>query len=209
MQCLARFHLAAAQVSLDFQLSETAVSRFEQLKSARPVLEAIRLAVIPKHLPLMGILRERVLVEAKSNLDAMVNRLRPHIAIARPVQPVIRDVWHDHILFTDDQVTGLVDFGAMRMDSVSVDLSRLLGSLLGGPSEKWDQAFEAYQQLRQLAPAEIQFAKDLDSCASLLSGMNWLKWILLEQREFESWENVDRRVNAIINRLAEPGKFTG
>src|SRR3569833_268917 len=45
-----------------------------------------------------------------------------------PQQPCICDIWHDNVLFTSNEVSGLVDFGAMRVDTVAIDVARLLGS---------------------------------------------------------------------------------
>ncbi len=53
-------------------------------------------------------------------------------ALARPVRNhvCLRDIWHDHVLFLDGRVSGLVDFGAMQIDCAAADISRLLGSLV-------------------------------------------------------------------------------
>jgi homoserine kinase type II len=45
------------------------------------------------------------------------------------IQPCIRDIWHENVLFTGDKVTGIVDFGAMDFDTPACDVARLLGSL--------------------------------------------------------------------------------
>ena len=47
-----------------------------------------------------------------------------------PLSPAIRDIHHDHVLFSGDQVTGLVDFGILRIDTPLADMARLVGSLV-------------------------------------------------------------------------------
>ena len=42
-----------------------------------------------------------------------------------PQQPCICDIWHDNVLFVGNEVSGLVDFGAMRVDNVAIDVARL------------------------------------------------------------------------------------
>ena len=44
-----------------------------------------------------------------------------------PFNLCIGDVWHDHILFEGDAVTGMIDFAAAKVDHVAADLARLLG----------------------------------------------------------------------------------
>jgi hypothetical protein len=41
----------------------------------------------------------------------------------------------------------------------------------------------------------------LDQSAVLLSGLNWLKWLLLERRQFECRQRVLQRLDVIIGRL--------
>lgn len=120
-----------------------------------------------------------------------------------PNQPVIRDVWHDHVLFTGDKVTGLVDFGAMQLDNVALDVARLLGSLVGDQQERWQYAIEAYSKIRNLSDKEIQFSIVMDRVATLLGSLNWLKWILVERREFESMADVERKINFLLARWSD------
>src|SRR5437763_1299451 len=40
-----------------------------------------------------------------------------------PVQPCLCDVWHDHVLYTGDAVTGLIDYGEVKPDHPAVDLA--------------------------------------------------------------------------------------
>src|SRR5262245_2131588 len=57
--------------------------------------------------------------------------LAPWRDISLPLHPCWCDPWHDHMLFTGDRVSGLIDHGAVKEDHAAIDLARLLGSLVG------------------------------------------------------------------------------
>ena len=69
-----------------------------------------------------------------------------------PLQPCLRDVWHDHILFDGDAVSGVIDPSAARTDTIAADISRLAGSLVADDARGWDVAIAAYQSVRPLSP---------------------------------------------------------
>jgi homoserine kinase type II len=118
-----------------------------------------------------------------------------------PLFPVIRDLWHDHVLFTGDEVTGIVDFGALRVDSAACDLSRLLGSLVGDDREAWEFARQQYNSIRPLCADEWKLAQALDEANVILSGLNWLDWICVQGRTFENYDAVYARLDEMLVRL--------
>ena len=95
--------------------------------------------------------------------------------IVVPLQPCLKDVWHDHLLFTGDSLTGLIDSGAVRTDTVACDLSRLLTSLFSGSGTRWAEALDAYEAVRPLSLSERSLLWPLSKSGILLSGMTWLK----------------------------------
>jgi len=117
------------------------------------------------------------------------------------IQPVIRDIWHDHVLFTGDEVTGLIDFGAMQNDCVSTDIARLLGSLVGDDADGWKCGLNAYRRERSLTPDEESLVQVFDASTVLLSGMNWLQWIYVEGRHFDRRTTILARLDVTIVRL--------
>src|SRR5262249_19553340 len=121
--------------------------------------------------------------------------------VAVPLQPCLRDVWHDHVLFTGDDVTGLIDAHACRVDNVATDLARLLGSLAGDDRAAWDTGLAAYEKIRPLNLDERGLLELFDRSAVLLSGLTWLEWKCLEQRRFERPEIVLARLEAIVRRM--------
>ena len=118
-----------------------------------------------------------------------------------PLQPCLRDVWHDHVLFTGDDVTGLIDAAACRTENVATDLARLIGSLVGDDSPSWDFAIKEYNQIRPLSLAEMALVHVLDRSSVLLSGMNWLDRILFQQERALDRSRVEERMQTIVQRL--------
>lgn len=117
------------------------------------------------------------------------------------LQPCLRDIWHDHVLFQDTRLTAIVDFGAMRCDSVAVDLARLLGSLVGDDSRRWQLGLQAYQELHPIAEEDRAMLAAIDLANCVLSGANWIRWIFVERRQFENQPGVQGRLDRILERL--------
>lgn len=91
------------------------------------------------------------------------------------IQPVLRDVWRAHVLFTDQEVTGLIDLTATGTDHISVDLSRLIRSWFGADNHRLSAATETYRTLRKLDPRELKLWQSLDASSVLLSPVTWLR----------------------------------
>ena len=118
-----------------------------------------------------------------------------------PLQPCIRDLWHDHLLFDGHELSGIVDFGAMATDSVSCDLSRLLGSLFGDDLASWQRGLSHYESVRPITEAEHRLLRPLDRSSVLLSGMTWLKRRYVLRNTPADLSRVCDRLDAILVRL--------
>lgn len=134
-----------------------------------------------------------------------------------PVHFAIRDLHSEHILFIDDRVSGIIDFGASKEDEPLLDLVRLLGSVAPLDRDLRYEALDAYHcQRRNLAvgdclngdPPEAQendirhrFAL-LDEASTLISALNWWQWLVVETRQFHAptaqliarWQNLVQRL---------------
>ena len=120
-----------------------------------------------------------------------------------PVQYCVRDLHHNHVLFADEEsprVTGLVDYDAVRVDSVVADIARLLRSLLNCGPATWEEALIQYAKFRPLNEAEFRLLAVYDEANRLLSGIQWLDWIVLQRRQF-AWQPVLARLEILASRL--------
>ncbi len=118
-----------------------------------------------------------------------------------PLQPCIRDVWHGHVLFDGDRVTGLIDFGSLRIETVAGDVARLLGSMVEHASTAWRDGLAAYQSVRPLSPEESKLVDVLHFSGVRLAGMNWIQWLFVEGRTFDDMAAVAERLRWIGSRL--------
>jgi Ser/Thr protein kinase RdoA (MazF antagonist) len=117
-----------------------------------------------------------------------------------PVQHCLCDVWHDHVLYVGDEVTGLVDFGSVKPDHVAVDLARMLGSLAGDDARLWDAGLAGYGRERPLTEADVRLARVLDRTGTLLGLANWLRWLYYERRTYDDPDRVAGRLAELVMR---------
>jgi Ser/Thr protein kinase RdoA (MazF antagonist) len=166
--------------------------------------------------PLAGAVMERlgraVAVFASAGGDAALERLAALRPGPQPVQPVLRDVWADHVLFAAapaDRVAGFIDFHAAGLDSPAADVARLLGSwrrpggegrgLLAG----WGDAVAAYEAWRPL-PAAERGTIPLFHATGVVFGLdNWFGWVLEEGRTFARPGAVLERIDRLLESLPE------
>lgn len=149
----------------------------------------------------LGRLGLRILGDFERAAPIVVEELRSLLDVAYRLQPCLRDVWHDHVLFTGDAVTGLIDASACRSENTSADLARLLGSLVGDDRAAWHAAIDEYGKHRDLIPQEFRLLGAMDRSAVLLSGMTWLDRHYLQTSPRGDPNRIIPRLQAIADRL--------
>jgi homoserine kinase type II len=139
------------------------------------------------------LLRSRIEVVARS-LETWTERIVP-------LQPCLCDIWHDHVLFKGDRVTGLIDYGGVKMDHVAVDLARLLGSMVEDDADQRRAGIQAYGRLRPLSWEEEALVGILDETGTVIAVANWLKWLYRDKRTFEDRAAVAKRLAKLVERI--------
>lgn len=137
---------------------------------------------------------------------------------------VIRDLHAEHILFESNRVTGVIDFGAARVDEPLLDLVRLFGSQSPFHREHRNESLQIYwDETSRLQDAERHLIRPtpvpfepfgdferlkhrynvLDEASTLLSAVQWFRWLCIEQRQFvvplerllERWDKLLKRLD--------------
>ena len=183
--------------------------------------------------------RDRMLPEAFGALDARVvkaieicnacggDACIARVATSRParcvLQPVLRDVWYEHVLLANphsDDVTAIIDLHAAGIESPAADLARLIGSWDspgGGESlslhERWPGAIAAYDRVRPLSDEDFERISFFHATGVVLGLDNWFRWTLEEHRAFPDegrmLDRIDRLLAALPGVLALAGSAAG
>ena len=122
-------------------------------------------------------------------------------SIPVPLHFVLRDVWSDHILFSEDRVTGIIDFGAVRVDEPATDVARLLGSLEPLDAARWLVGWQTYHA--ENPHVDLDRVRLLDRVGTLLAAVQWLQWLVIEPRQFDvPLQHLLTRWQRLLQRLA-------
>lgn len=202
---LAQFHVAASSFPLpstSLAVSPCALERRAKLDElSRKDLARLKAAITPRDWPELAPIAEKVL----GQFDEARKRVEPLLTRAATIhvsqQPCIRDIWHEHVFFEADRVTGIIDFGSMRPENVAADIARLLGSMVGDDPNGWTFGIDAYQSVRRLSDDELFLVKAFDRSAVLLSPIQWLEWIYIDKRQFADRQRVMSRLHELTPRL--------
>jgi Ser/Thr protein kinase RdoA (MazF antagonist) len=119
------------------------------------------------------------------------------------LQPTPRDARAEHFLFEGDRLTGLVDFGAMGVDSTASDLARLLADWVGNDRAAFTNALDAYAAIRPLDGLEIERIETFAESAAWLGPARWVRWHFLDQRPFDDPDAVRKGLERGLERLIE------
>jgi Ser/Thr protein kinase RdoA (MazF antagonist) len=117
------------------------------------------------------------------------------------LQPCLRDVWHAHLLYHGEELTGLVDYAAVAEDSPAADVARMLGSLVEDDGARWHAALKAYREVRPLSQQEEQLARVLDRTGVIVALANWQRWLGEPGRAFEDQGRVNARIEELLQRV--------
>lgn len=148
----------------------------------------------------------RAAIERAPHILPAIQNLRRDLFV---LQPCIRDIWHDHVLYDGDRVSGLIDFGALEIDNVSVDIARLLGSLIADEEAFWPLGLASYESVRPLCPGERQSITACDAVNAILSGVQWCRWLYVDGVDFSAAnrppQQLENRVRRLFARMDKPG----
>jgi Ser/Thr protein kinase RdoA (MazF antagonist) len=144
---------------------------------------------------------QRWLELARRTAPRLLEPLRRSSARVVALQPCLRDVRPDHLLFQGDRLTGLVDFGAMAVESVAADLARLLTEWIGPDRVRRAEALKAYAAIRPLGEAETALIDAFDASAALLGAGHWVRWHFVEGRSFDEPGAVERGIARGLERV--------
>ncbi len=113
------------------------------------------------------------------------------------LQSCLRDVRTEHLLFLGAEVTGIIDYDAMRLDSPAADFARLAPSLFGYTESQWNAAIAGYRSVAPFSEQEIRLAKRLSVVNPLLAALQWLDWIFVAEVRFPDMRQVEQRIEGL------------
>lgn len=205
LNLIARFHQATARYHFNFATSRNAGIVVENLRGLEAML--LKIAQGFSHQPIY--LEHSQFKLFRSHAPAIAKRiesqLMPLTQSMVPVQPVVRDLRAEHLFVDNQSAVALIDFGAMQIDSVACDLARLFSSLEIFDKDAVQTMYESYCNDRYsgLAPTKVEqeLLNQFLLAIPVVSIANWLNWLYVDDRKFESTEDVNNRLQKLMGNF--------
>lgn len=118
--------------------------------------------------------------------------LRPWEAVPTPLIPCLCDGRPEHFLFAGRAVSGVIDYGAMKVDTPAVDLARLLGDDSGTRGANSALGLTAYADARPPFAVPESLVRTLADTGVVCAAANWQLRLADEPPPENLWAIRDR-----------------
>jgi len=167
VQCvneLAKFHVAIGSEQSGFGVMPAMESREVEINSFS--ISAINFSAIG-FLPLVNLVE--LLKWVRHEVGRSLGSPNPIVKI----QYCWGDARRENILFNGSEISGFIDYCAMRNDCREVDVSRMISSFAGDDYLMWTNALNAYSETSEI---NYLVCRKLDILGTIVSLYRWLKW---------------------------------
>lgn len=200
VRAIIQLHLTSRSWFTAVGSSPSVATRLESLGEYYRRLSNLRRTVSVVPVPINR-LSQQTLLHFENSAIALIEKLE-HLRNSVELLWVVRDLHREHMLFEETEVTGVIDFGAARLDEPIIDLVRLLGSLWPLNRDMRYHLLDCYSNLSGQADLQVRLPT-LDHASTLLSAMQWMQWLAIEQRSFatehprllERWQQLNQRLD--------------
>lgn len=202
VEAVARFHAAAQYGSATWGVSPAVARRLALLRQLPERYDALISAnfatTIGGRVPVARVLR-RI-----PDLHSEWQRQGEFLAGRTwRLQPVHGDLWHDHLLFTGNRLTGMIDFSALKIDMPQLDWGRLVSSLRIEERIPWNEFFMSLEDCRQqkISPDEIQAIRWFGRVTLAFAALHWTERIQKTGAEVGDSSRVWERFAEVCHQL--------
>ncbi|MBP3953856.1 phosphotransferase [Gemmata sp. G18] len=162
--------------------------------------------VLPAVAPELDSLLRRAVKVVRRCADPAISALRPWSARPLVSRPVLRDLRSEHVLFTADRVTGIIDFGAMAIDHPAIDLARFLGESSSARDAIFSAGLSAYRSAAVL-DAPDEFVHLLARTGIVCSVLGWLVRLVVRREPVPRPTATAARLTHLLTRAEEITHF--
>jgi Ser/Thr protein kinase RdoA (MazF antagonist) len=140
-----------------------------------------------------------------SQIRSALTQVTKHLekgCVRLPLQWCLVDCHIGNFLFTDNQVTGLVDFCTAHRGSVARDIARLVGSVTADNLDRWRTSLDEYQKLRPLSAEELHAVLAFHTSGLVGRAARWLEWRFMTHAEFADAGTTNERLMQLSAQIA-------